>query len=79
MKEIEKQLRKARKAVENVEAELEQIENQIAQMDQQMAQASEYNEADYKAYSDLKREQESKMHEWEKLSYEVELLEDKTN
>ncbi len=77
MKEIEKQLRKARKAVDAVEAELEKIEQEIGRMDEKMAQASDYNEADYKAYSDLKKLQEQKMHEWEQRSYEVELLEEK--
>ncbi|MFR9620021.1 MAG: ABC-F type ribosomal protection protein [Rikenellaceae bacterium] len=79
MKEIEKQLRKARRAVEMVERELEQVEQQIAAMDSRMAEATEYNEADYKQYNELKKEQEQKMHKWEQLSYEVELLEEQTN
>ncbi len=39
--------------------------------------AVEYNEADYKIYNDLKAEQEHKMMEWERLSYELEIVEDK--
>ncbi len=72
-KEQEKQIRKAKKAVEQIEAELEQIEQKIALMDEKMAM--EYNEADYKIYNELKTEQEQKMHKWEQLSYELELIE----
>mgnify|MGYP000978375657 FL=1 len=53
-KEQEKQLRKLRRAVETVEAELAEIEKQIAAYDAKFAAATEYNEADYKAYNDLK-------------------------
>ncbi len=74
-KELEKQIRKARKAVEQIEAELEAVERKIAEMDEKMATV--YNEADYKIYNGLKEEQEQKMHRWEQLSYELELIEEK--
>ena len=36
---------------------------------------SQYNEADYKAYNELKAEYDHQMHEWEKASYELEITE----
>ncbi len=73
-REVDKQARKARKAVESVESEMESIERKIAELDTKMA--VEYNEADYKEYGELKSRQEQKMHEWEQLSYELELIEE---
>ena len=75
-KEQEKQLRKLRRAVETVEAELAEIEKQIAAYDAKFAAATEYNEADYKAYNDLKARYDHQMHEWEKASYEFEIVEE---
>ena len=75
-KEQEKQLRKLRRAVETVEAELAESEKQIAAYDAKFAAATEYNEADYKAYNDLKARYDHQMHEWEKASYELEIVEE---
>lgn len=75
-KEQEKQIRKLRRAVEAVEAELAGIEKQIAAYDAKFAAATEYNEADYKAYNDLKVRYDHQMHEWEKASYELEIVEE---
>ncbi len=75
-KEQEKQIRKLRKAVEAIEAELAKIESQIAEYDARFASATEYNEADYRAYNDLKTHYDHQMHEWEKASYELELIEE---
>ena len=75
-KEQEKQLRKLRRAVETVEAELAEIEKQIAAYDAKFAAATEYNEADYKAYNDLKARYDHQMHEWEKALYELEIVEE---
>ena len=72
-KEQEKQLRKLRRAVEGIEAELAAIEKQIAAYDAKFAAATAYDEADYKAYNDLKARYDHQMHEWEKASYELEL------
>ena len=75
-KEQEKQIRKLRKAVEAIEAELADIEVQIADYDARFATATEYNEADYRAYDELKNRYDRQMHEWEKASYELELIEE---
>ena len=74
-KEQEKLIRKMRKAVETIEAELATIEQQIAAYDEKFATATDYNEADYKAYNDLKAQYDHLMHEWEKASYELEITE----
>ena len=74
-KEQEKILRKLRKAVETIEAELADIETKIAAYDEKFATATEYNEADYAAYNDLKAQYDKQMHEWEKASYELEITE----
>ncbi len=74
-KELEKTLRKMRKAVETIESELAEIESQIAEYDKKFASASDYNEADYAAYNDLKARYDRQMHEWEKASYELEITE----
>ena len=75
-KEQEKQIRKLRKAVEAIESELAEIESQIADYDARFASATEYNEADYRAYDELKTRYDHQMHEWEKASYELELIEE---
>ncbi|WP_346701798.1 ribosomal protection-like ABC-F family protein [uncultured Alistipes sp.] len=78
-KEQEKLLRKLRKAVESVEAELAGLEKQIAEYDAKFAAATDYNEADYTAYNDLKTRYDHQMHEWEKASYELEITEEQYN
>ena len=75
-KEQEKQLRKAKKVVETIEAELADIEKRIAEYDARFAAATGYNEADYKAYNELKTRYDHQMHEWEKASYELEIIAD---
>ena len=75
-KEQEKAVRKLRKAIENVETELAKIEEQIAEYDSKFATPTEYNEADYAAYNELKASYDKQMHEWEKLNYELELTEE---
>ncbi len=76
-KEQEKLVRKLRKAVETIEAGLADIERQIADYDTKFAAATEYNEADYKAYNELKARYDHLMHEWEKASYELEITENR--
>ena len=75
-KEQEKLLRKLRRAVETIEAELADIERRIAEYDAKFAAATAYDEADYKAYNDLKARYDHQMHEWEKASYELEIVEE---
>ena len=74
-KEQEKQLRKLRRAVETVETELARVEKRIAEFDAKFAAAPAYDEADYKEYNELKTRYDHLMHEWEKASYELEIVE----
>ncbi len=67
-KEQEKLLRKLRKTVETIEASLSDLERRIAAYDAKFAAATAYDEADYKAYNDLKAQYDHQMHEWEKAS-----------
>ncbi len=73
-KEQEKLLRKARKAVEATEAELAKVEAQISELDNKMA--TNYVESDYKLYSELKALYDKLMTQWERQSYEVEIMEE---
>ena len=75
-KEQEKQIRRLKKAVESVEAELAAVEEQIALWDTKLAEATEYIESDYATYNSLKERYDHLMHEWEKRSYELELVEE---
>ena len=74
-KEQERLIRKLRKAVEGIEAELAETESRIAEYDAKFASATEYNEADYVAYNELKAQYDHLMHEWEMASYELEITE----
>ena len=61
--------------METIEAELADIEKRIAEYDARFAAATAYDEADYKAYNELKTRYDRQMHEWEKASYELEITE----
>ncbi len=63
-KENEKMLRKARAAISKTETEIASLEASLA------AWAGD----DYTKYDEMKRALDLKMHEWEKLNYELELL-----
>ncbi len=68
-KEQEKLVRRMRRTVETIEAELAGIEAQLAA-------ATTYDEAEYKAYNELKAQYDRRMHDWEKASYELEIVEE---
>lgn len=74
-KEQEKLVRKLRRTIETLEEELSDIERQIALCDAKFASAAQYAASDYKAYNELKSRYEHHMHEWEKVSYELEIVE----
>ena len=52
----------------SIETELAETERRIADYDARFAAATAYDEADYKAYDDLKAHYDHLMHEWEKAS-----------
>ncbi len=76
-KEQERQVRRLRKTVETLETELSDLERRIADCNARFAAATSYDEADYKAYNDLKARYDHQMHEWEKASYELEIVEER--
>lgn len=81
-KEAEKLIRKAKTAVLNCEKQIESLEAEIAEWDEKIANASEHglDLSDVKVFADydaLKDKLSHQMHEWEKLSYELELLENR--
>jgi ATP-binding cassette subfamily F protein 3 len=75
-KEVEKRIRRHRKAVETIEEQTATVEAQIAEYDAKFATATEYDSEAYKAYDALKQQLDHLMHEWEKAVYELELVEE---
>jgi ATP-binding cassette subfamily F protein 3 len=66
-KENEKALRKIRSAIEKTETEIETLETAISQWSETQPDA-------ITTYTKLQQNLEKKMHEWEKLNYELDLL-----
>jgi ATP-binding cassette subfamily F protein 3 len=66
-KENEKTLRKIRTAIEKTEAEIATLETALATWDETKPDA-------IAAYTSTQQNLEKKMHEWEKLNYELDLL-----
>lgn len=80
-KETEKQVRKTRNAITQAEKEIEALETRIAEEDRRMADPAAHgidlNDPQvFAAYNRLKADLAVRMHEWEKLNYELELLTD---
>ncbi len=73
-KEQEKLIRRLKRNVEQIETELAGVEREIAARDARFAAATDYDEADYKSYNELKTRYDHLMHEWEKASYELEIV-----
>ncbi len=76
-KEQEKLIRKLRRNVETIEADASKVEGEIAEYESKLAAGGEYNEADFKAYTELKARYDHLMHEWEKALYELEITENR--
>ena len=74
-KEVEKLLRKLRKAVETVEAEVVDVEAQIAVVDAKLAGAAEYNEVDYRQRDELKLKYDQLIEVWESAQEELDITE----
>ncbi len=72
-KEQERQIKRTRRAVAELEEELASIESQISEWDSLFA-AGEYNDSDFAKYEECKALYDKKMSEWERVSYELEIL-----
>lgn len=80
-KEVDRSIRKTRNAITESEKAIEKSEMVIAEWDARLASPEKHgiNLSDAKVFADynaLKDALSRKVHEWEKLSYELELLED---
>jgi len=78
-KENEKLIRKTQKAIEDVEAKVMALEEELAEWDRKMASPEEYgldltDGSLFEQYNALKQRLAYEEHEWEKLSYELEIL-----
>ncbi len=78
-KENEKLIRKTQKAIEDVEAKVMALEEELAEWDRKMASPEEYgldlaDGALFEQYNALKQRLAYEEHEWEKLCYELEIL-----
>lgn len=72
-KEKEKMLRKARKKVEDCEAEIAKMEQIVAEIEAQMA-AGQYDDALYAQHSEARKKLDNAMSLWELASLELESL-----
>ncbi len=79
-KEIDKDIRRVNNQIAGTEKEIEETETAISALDMKMANGvSDYNETTYKEYDSLKVKIKKLMHDWEKLQYELEILQGKRN
>lgn len=80
-KETERQVRKTQNAIKSVEETIARLESEIADWDVRMADPEKYgldlsDAAVFGEYNALKSRLLTEEHEWEKLSYELELLQE---
>lgn len=80
-KETERQARKTQNAIKSVEETIARLESEIADWDVRMADPEKYgldlsDAAVFGEYNALKSRLLTEEHEWEKLSYELELLQE---
>jgi ATP-binding cassette subfamily F protein 3 len=79
-KEIDKDIRKTSSQIANIEAEIEATELKIKEIDSKLASGEYIENADfYKDYESLKSNVARLMQQWERLQYELEILQDKRN
>lgn len=80
-KELDRQIRRTQKAVEEAEAKVGALESKIAEWDARLAEPEKNgidlsDQKTFTEYNDLKQQLAFEEHEWEKLSYELELLQE---
>jgi len=79
-KEIDKEIRKTVNQISILEKEISTNEAMIVEMDKRLSSGELINNSDfYNKYELLKANINRSMHAWEKLQYELELLQDKRN
>ena len=68
------ELRKAKKAVDEAEADIAKIENEIAEMETLLAEPANQTQERFTQYEQLKHRLEQRMYEWELLSEQLDSL-----
>ena len=68
------ELRKAKKAVEEAEADIAKMENEIAEMERLLAEPANQTQERFTQYEQLKHRLEQRMYEWELLSEQLDSL-----
>ena len=68
------ELRKAKKAVEEAEADIAKIENEIAEMEGLLAEPANQTQERFTQYEQIKHRLEQRMYEWELLSEQLDSL-----
>lgn len=68
------ELRKAKKAVDEAEADIAKIENKIAEMEGLLAEPANQTQERFTQYEQLKHRLEQRMYEWELLSEQLDSL-----
>ena len=68
------ELRKAKKAVDEAEADIAKIENEIAEMEGLLAEPANQTQERFTQYEQLKHRLEQRMYEWELLSEQLDSL-----
>ena len=79
-KEVERELRKVRSQIDKLEQEIESSESKMTEMDALLSKGEEINNQEFfEEYNALRKNVDSLMPKWERLQYELELLEEKRN
>ena len=68
------ELRKAKKAVDEAEADIAKLENEIAEMESLLAEPANQTQERFTQYEQLKHRLEQRMYEWELLSEQLDSL-----
>ncbi len=68
------ELRKAKKAVDEAEADIAKMENEIAEMESLLAEPANQTQERFTQYEQLKHRLEQRMYEWELLSEQLDSL-----
>ncbi len=81
-KEADKAVRKVQNAIERQERTITELEAQIADWDKRLAEPEKHgidtsDAGVFENYNELKSKLAHHMHEWEKLNYELDILQDK--
>ena len=79
-KEVDRELRKVRSQIDKLEQEIENSELKMTEMDSLLSKGEEITDPEFfEEYNMLRKKVDGLMPKWERLQYELELLEEKRN